>query len=381
MPEKLRKRRERLAQATSSQAQQQTAAATGPKKGRRRKVSRQAKTAFTSQLATLQDAGLPIVRSLRVLEGQMPAGPLKVVTLEIADEVESGSSLSEAMAKHPGIFDELYVSMVKAGETSGALTTIFNRLAEFMEKTEALIRKIRGAMIYPIVVLLVAVGILTFIMVQVVPQFEDTFRQLGGDLPPVTQALIGTSRWMVENVFLLILIPFVIWGIYKLIGMTTGGRRFFHSRNIRRPLFGAIVLKSYVSRFCRTLATLSGAGVPLMQALEICGEATRNVVVRAAIDDVREAVREGEPMARPMAETGVFDDIVVNMVDVGEETGELDRMLMRVADNNEADVDVKISGLVAILEPILIVIMAGIVGFIVIALFLPLLKIREMLGK
>ncbi|NRA96508.1 MAG: type II secretion system F family protein [Planctomycetes bacterium] len=379
MPEKLRKRRERLAQATSSSAERP--AAGGVPKGRRRKVSRQAKTAFTSQLATLQDAGLPIVRSLRVLEGQMPAGPLKVVTLEIADEVESGSSLSEAMAKHPGIFDELYVSMVKAGETSGALTTIFNRLAEFMEKTEALIRQIRGAMIYPIVVLVVALGILTFIMVQVVPQFEDTFRQLGGDLPAVTRALIGTSRWMVENILLLLFLPVAIWGAYKLVVMTNGGRRFFHSRNIRRPLFGGIVLKSYISRFSRTLATLSGAGVPLMQALEICSEATRNVVVKEAIDAVREAVREGEPMARPMGETGVFDDIVVNMVDVGEETGELDRMLMRIADNNEAEVDTKVAALVSLLEPILIVIMAGIVGFIVIALFLPLLEIREMLGK
>lgn len=379
MPDKLRKRREKLASATSSSAST-AVAAPAKRKGRGRKVSRTAKTAFTSQLATLQDAGLPIVRSLKVLEGQMPPGPLKVVTLEIAEDVESGASLSEAMAKHPVIFDELYVSMVKAGETSGALTTIFNRLAEFMEKTEALIRKIRGAMVYPIVVLFVAVGILSFIMIRVVPQFEDTFRQLGGELPGMTQWLIDTSRWMVDNFYLLFLIPFVIWGTYKLIDMTAGGRRFFHRRNLRRPLFGDIVLKSYVSRFCRTLATLSASGVPLMQALEICSEATRNVIVKQAIDDVRDAVREGEPMARPMAETGVFDDIVVNMVDVGEETGELDRMLMRVADNNEAEVDTKVGGLVSILEPILIVIMAVIVGFIVIALFLPLLSIREMLG-
>jgi len=329
----------------------------------------------------LQDAGLPIVRSLKVLEGQMPDGPLKTVTLEVAEEVESGSSLSEAMAKHPVIFDDLYVNMVKAGETSGALTAIFNRLAEFMEKTEALIRKIRGAMIYPIVVLMVAVGILTFIMVQVVPQFEDTFRQLGGELPALTQALISTSRWMVDNVLLLLLIPVFVWGIFKLVAMTAGGKRFLHSRNLRRPLFGPIVLQSHVARFCRTLATLSSSGVPLMRSLEICGEATRNVVMRSAIDEVREAVREGEPMARPMGETGVFDDIVVNMVDVGEETGELDRMLMRIADNNEADIDTKVSALVSILEPVLVVLMAGVVGFIVIALFLPLLKIREMLGK
>ena len=270
--------------------------------------------------------------------------------------------------------------VLSAGETSGALTTIFNRLAEFMEKTEALVRKIRGAMIYPIVVLFVAVGILTFIMVRVVPQFEDTFRQLGGELPGITQWLIDTSRWMVDNFYVLFLIPVAIWGSYKLVNMTVGGKRFCHRRNLRRPLFGDIVLKSYISRFCRTLATLSASGVPLMTALEICSEATRNVVVKGAIDDVRDAVREGEPMARPMAETGVFDDIVVNMVDVGEETGELDRMLMRIADNNEAEVDAKVGGLVAILEPILIVIMAVIVGFIVIALFMPLLTIREMLG-
>ncbi|MAG59105.1 MAG: pilus assembly protein PilC [Planctomycetes bacterium] len=381
MPEKLRKRREKLAQATAGQNQPSGAGQAPRRKKRGRKVSRQAKTNFTTQFATLQDAGLPVVRSLRVLEGQMPQGPLRVVTLEIAEDVETGSSLSEAMGKHPAIFDELFVSMVKAGEASGALTTIFNRLAEFMEKADALIRKIRGAMVYPIIVMVIAMSILTFIMIFVVPQFEDTFSQLGGELPALTQGLITTSRWMLEKWWIFIVVPLVLWGIITAIGRTKGGRRYIDGRHLRRPLFGPIVLKSQVSRFARTLGTLSASGVPVMQALEICGEASGNVVVRAAVGDVRDAVREGEPMARPMAETGLFDDIVVNMVDVGEETGELDRMLMKIADNNELEVDHKVGALVAVLEPALIVCMAGIVGFIVIALFLPLLKLQEMLGK
>lgn len=379
MPENLRKRRERLAEvAEKGSPAKQAGAARRARSGR---VSRQAKTTFTSQFATLQDAGLPVVRSLRVLEAQMPAGPLRAVTLEVAEDVENGASLSEAFSKHPAIFDNLYCNMVRAGEASGALTTIFGRLAEFMEKAAALRRKIRGAMVYPIIVMVIAMLILGFIMVFVIPKFEETFSQLGEQLPGMTQTLIDTSRWLVDHWYLIILFPvFLVGGIWAL-GQTGAGRKFFDKLLLRLPLFGAIVQKSQVARFARTLGTLGSSGVPLMQSLEICADASGNVIVRDAINSVRDAVREGEPMARPMAETGLFDEIVVNMVDVGEETGELDRMLMKVADNNEAEVEVRVSSLVSVLEPLLIVSMAVIVGFIVISLFLPLLKLQESLGK
>lgn len=381
MADALKKRREKLAQAASKTAPATTAgAAAGPRK-RGRKVSRQAKTQFTTQLATLQDAGLPVLRSLKVLHNQLAAGPMKDVVANLAEDVETGASLSESMAKHPAVFDELYVNMVRAGEAGGALTVICNRLAGFMEKADALIRKIRGAMIYPVIVTVIAVAILSFIMLYVIPKFEDTFAQLGAELPAMTLTLINFSRWLIDHWYVIPAVPFLIWLAIWGTGRTVKGRWLLDKMKLRAPLFGSIVLRSHVARFARTLGTLSSSGVPLMQSLEICGDAAGNVVVRKAVDDIRTAVREGEPMARPLAETGLFDDIVVNMVDVGEETGELDRMLMKIADNHEAEVDVRVSAFVAVLEPALIVVMAGMVGFIVIALFLPLLSLQEHLGK
>jgi type IV pilus assembly protein PilC len=379
MPENLRKRRERLAQATDKEPAAK--AVRVKSSSRRKKVSRQAKTVFTSQFATLQDAGLPVVRSLRVLESQMPKGPLRVVTLELAEDVENGASLSEAFSKHPGIFDNLYVNMVRAGEASGALTIIFSRLAEFMEKAAALRRKIKGAMIYPIIVLTIAMLILGFIMVFVIPKFEETFSQLGEKLPGMTQGLIDLSRWMTVNWYVLFLIPILIVAGFWATARTPGGRRFIDKMLLKLPLFGPVIHKSQVAQFARTLGTLGSSGVPLMQSLDICADASGNVVMKEGIHSVRESVREGEPMARPMAETQLFDEIVVNMVDVGEETGELDRMLMKIADNHEAEVEVRVSSMMSVLEPLLIVTMAVMVGFIVVALFLPLLKLQESLGK
>jgi type IV pilus assembly protein PilC len=380
MPDNLRKRRERLAQATDRDLKSK-AAGSPPAASRRKKVSRLAKTVFTSQFATLQDAGLPVVRSLRVLQSQMPKGPLRDVTLELAEDVENGASLSEAFSKHPAIFDNLYVNMVRAGEASGALTTIFSRLAEFMEKAAALRRKIKGAMIYPTMVMIIAVLILAFIMIFVIPKFEETFSQLGEKLPGMTQGLIDTSRWMVENWYMLFLVPILIVGGLWATGRTAGGRRFLDRLLLRIPLFGPVIHKSQVAQFARTLGTLGSSGVPLMQSLEICADASGNIIMEEGIHAVRDAVREGEPMARPMAETQLFDEIVVNMVDVGEETGELDRMLMKIADNHEDEVEVRVGSMMAVLEPILIVTMAVMVGYIVIALFLPLLKLQESLGK
>lgn len=377
MSDKLKARRERLAEKSAGPG----LGASTPRPRASGRVARKAKVLFTTQFATLQDAGLPVLRSLKVLENQMKPGPMKRVVGDVCADVEAGSSLSESMAKHPGVFDDLYVNMIRAGEASGALTTICNRLAGFMEKAEALRRRVRGAMIYPMMVMMIAIAIVTFIMLFVVPKFEDAFAQLRGELPGMTRFLIDSSRWMVEHWYLLLAIPLAAWGGLVMLTRNPAGRHFLDRTKLRLPLVGGVMQRSQVARFARTLGTLSASGVPLMQALDITGDAAGNVVVRNAVESVKAAVKEGEPIARPMAESGFFDDIVVNMVDVGEETGELDRMLMKIADNNDAEVDARVSAMTAVLEPLLIVTMAVIVGFIVVALYLPLLKLQEMIGK
>jgi len=378
MAQNLRKRRERLAQAAQKKDSAPGAAASRRMRG---KVSRKAKTQFTVQFATLLDSGLPIMRALRILEAQMSSGPMQQVVAALAEDVESGASLSEAVSKHPQVFDELYANMVRAGEAGGTLSEIFMRQAEYLEKRDALIRRIRGAAIYPVFVSVFAVGILVFIIAFVVPKFKSAFSQLGGSLPPMTQLLIDASDWLISHLYVIPLVPLLIWGGLVLIGRTPGGRRFLDRSKLRLWIFGPIALKGQIARFARTLGTLSQSGVPLLQALDIARDASGNSVVAEAIENVRDSVREGESLAQPLAESGIFDEIVVNMVDVGEETGELDRMLMRIAESHEAEVNTRISAAMSVMEPVLIVVMGAIVGFIVVALFLPLLKMQEMLTR
>ncbi|RME74716.1 MAG: type II secretion system F family protein [Planctomycetota bacterium] len=335
-------------------------------------------THFTTQLATLQDAGLPLVRSLKILEGQLKPSPLKYMLAEVAEDVESGSTLSDALAKHPKAFDRLYVNMVKAGEAGGVLDTILERLAEFMEKSLKLRKKVVGAMIYPIVVITVAGLILGGIMTFVVPKFLDMFEEMPNvEVPWPTLMLKSISDFIGSYFLVLIALPFVIWAIIKAIGRTEGGRMAIDRFKLAMPLFGTIISKSTIARFCRTLGTLVASGVPILEALNIVKETTGNAVVTRAVDDVHNSIREGESIARPLAASGVFDDIIVNMVDIGEETGELDKMLVKVADNYESDVDVAVESLTSIMEPLLIVFLGGAVGFIVVALFLPLISILE----
>lgn len=378
MAQNLRKRRERLAQAAQKK---DSAPAAADSRRMRGKVSRKAKTQFTVQFATLLDSGLPIMRALRILEAQMSSGPMQQVVAALAEDVESGASLSEAVSKHPQVFDELYANMVRAGEAGGTLSEIFMRQAEYLEKRDALIRRIRGAAIYPVFVSVFAVGILVFIIAFVVPKFKSAFSQLGGSLPPMTQLLIDASDWLISHLYVIPLVPLLIWGGLVLIGRTPGGRRFLDRSKLRLWIFGPIALKGQIARFARTLGTLSQSGVPLLQALDIARDASGNSVVAEAIENVRDSVREGESLAQPLAESGIFDEIVVNMVDVGEETGELDRMLMRIAESHEAEVNTRISAAMSVMEPVLIVVMGAIVGFIVVALFLPLLKMQEMLTR
>ncbi len=342
-------------------------------------VSSKQLTQFTQQFSILLDAGLPVVRSLKILSNQMKPGLLKVVTEQVADDVESGNSLSEALGKHPKAFDRLYVNMVKAGEAGGVLDTILQRLAAYMEKAQALKRKVVGASIYPAVVITVAVLILTGIMIWIIPQFQKVFDDLGTTLPVMTQVLMTISKVVIQFWFLIPLVPIGGFTALKLIGRTRAGRLMIDRFKIRMPLFGVIMRKTVIARFCRTLGTLLQSGVPILDALNIVKNAVGNEVVATAISDVHDSIREGESIAGPLAQSRIFDDIVINMIDVGEETGELDKMLIKVANNYDDEVDAAVGALVSVLEPIMIVGLGGTIGFIVVALFLPLVSLIDSL--
>jgi type IV pilus assembly protein PilC len=334
-------------------------------------------TLFTRQLSTLQDAGLPIVQSMQILQDMQRPGPFKTSLSEVTEEVQSGTMLSEAMARHPKIWDKLYTNLVKAGEAAGALDVILRRLAEFREKSQSLKKKVVGALIYPVAVLTIATLILTFIMVFIVPKFEAIFKDLGIPLPGLTEALIGFSRFMASYWWLMgiAVIGFVI-GV-KMLSKTEKGGAIVDRVMLRVPVLGGVIKKSSVARFTRTLGTLVTSGVGFLDALDITKSATPNVVVQNAVQSVRDSVKEGESVNEPLRRSGVFDDIVVNMIKVGEETGELDKMLVKVADTYDEEVDAAVAAMMALMEPMLIIFMGGAVGFIVIALFIPLIKIIE----
>lgn len=343
-------------------------------------VSKKKLTTFTRQLSTLQDAGLPLLRSLQILEGQSKPGSLKNTLIGVCEEVEGGSSLSEAMAKYPKAFDRLYVKMVAAGEVGGVLDVILQRLADFMEKSQRLKRKIRGAMVYPTVVITVAILILIFIMLFIIPQFEEIFTDFGVSLPALTIWLIETSRWTagaqpgqeIPGAVYIVLAPPVLFILWKLIRKAGPGRALTDMILIRIPVFGGLIRKTSIARFTRTLGTLISAGVPILEAITITKETSGNYVFERALGNVHDSIREGESFAGPLRESKTCDAIVVNMIEVGEETGDMDSMLTKVADNYDEEVDVAVSSLVSLLEPLMVVVLGGIVGTIVVAMFLPL---------
>ena len=342
-------------------------------------VPRKQLVSFTRQLSTLQDAGLPILRSLQILEQQQKPGLLKAIIGGVADEVEGGGTLSDAMSKYPKAFDKLYVNMIAAGEAGGVLDLILARLADFMEKAAKLKKKVIGAMIYPAVVISIAVGIVSMIMIVVIPKFEDIFKDFRLDLPTPTKILLATSRWFANDYgwAYIIAAPFVITGLIKLIRLSEGGKYAIDVIKLKVPILGAILSKTAIARFTRTLGTLISAGVPILDAINITKETSGNEVFARALVKVHDAIREGESMADPLRATKVCDAIVVNMIDVGEETGDLDKMLLKVADNYDSDVDVLVASLISILEPVMVVILGLIVGFIVIALFMPMISLIQ----
>lgn len=338
-------------------------------------VSNKKLTTFTRQLSTLQDAGLPILRSLRILEGQEKPGPLKNSLIGVIEDIESGNTLSEAMAKQPKAFDNLYVNMVKAGEAGGALEIILQRLAEFKERSMSLRRKVQGAMIYPAAVITVATLIVGFIMYYIIPKFKEIFIGFGVELPDITKWLINISDWVVSYWFLIPVFPISMWLLIKIIKKNKTGAYIIDRIALKIPILGAIISKSTIARCCRTLGTLIASGVPILEALSIARDTAGNEVFRKAFDHIHASIREGETMAVPLRETRITDDLVVNMVDVGEETGALDNMLYKVADVYDEEVAVLVDGLVSLLEPLMVVVLGLIVGFIVIALFMPLVKL------
>lgn len=338
-------------------------------------------TQFTHQFAVLMEAGLPVVRSLKILHNQLKPCALKDITGMVAEDVEGGSTLSEAMAKHPKAFDKLYVNMVRAGEVGGVLEEILRRLSQFMEKIESLRRKIIGASIYPCIVVFIAVAVVLFIMTFIVPRFKEVFAQVGVAMPGPTLFLLWLSDVVKNFWFVIVLAPVVLFVLVRAWGKTRSGRLMLDRIWLRMPIVGMIIRKSVTARFCRTLGTLLKSAVPILEALSIVRNATGNEVVAQAIGKVYDNVREGESIAQPLAASGVFDDLVINMIDVGEETGELDAMLLKIADIYDEEVDAAVSALVSILEPIMIVGLGATVGFIVVALFLPLVTLLKGLSS
>lgn len=352
------------------------------------KVKAKHLTLFTRQLSTLQDAGLPLLRSLQILESQQKPGLMKNVLLGVCEEVEGGSSLSEAMGKYPKAFNHLYVKMVNAGEIGGVLDVILQRLSEFMEKSEKLKRKIKGAMVYPIVVMVVAIAILVGIMLLIIPKFEEIFTDFEIELPGLTQGLITTSRWVAGTnpgqeipgwVFLVFGIP-ALWISFKIIRKTPPGRAVTDYLILWTPVLGKLVRKTVIARFTRTMGTLISAGVPILEAVTITAQTSGNYVFEKALMNVHDSIREGETFAVPLRESKTCDPIVVNMIDVGEETGEMDAMLLKIADNYDEEVDVAVASLVSLLEPIMVVMLGGMVGTIVVAMFLPMISMLESLS-
>jgi type IV pilus assembly protein PilC len=348
----------------------------------RKRVDPKALQVFSRQFATLIEAGVSIVSALVILEGQTQDKALAPVITDVRENVESGVFLSRAMAQHPRVFDRLYVAMIEAGEASGALDRILDRIAIQIEKSTQIKRKVKGAMTYPTVVLSFAFIILTAMLLFIVPVFTSVFTQLHGQLPTLTLAIVDASD--VVRSYWFILLPGIglsIWGLLRA-KRTPKGRQVWDRLRLRLPMkVGDVVLKVTMARFSRTLATLVGAGVDIVKALEITGATSGNWVIEQAIVTVRTRVHEGTPIAQPLLENPIFPPMVSQMINIGEETGELEQMLGKIADFYEDEVDTAIAALTSIIEPIMMIAVGGIVGLIVIAMYLPMFKLYSVVAN
>jgi type IV pilus assembly protein PilC len=355
-----------------------TAAKTRARRGARAKVKVKYVTEFARQLSTLQDAGLPILRSLRILEEQQKSGAFKRIIGYVADEIEGGTTLSEAMAKFPRCFDRLFVNMVAAGEAGGVLDLILARIADFKEKAIRLKGRVKSAMIYPIVVLTAAFLILLGLMMFVIPQFESVLKEMvGGSLNPITTAVLGISAWIAYRYgwAWMIATPIAIIITLRIIRRFQAGRMVLDSINLRMPVVGQLSSKVSITRWTRTLGTLISAGVPILDAINVTRETAGNEVYAKLLGNIHNSIRQGDTFAAPLRQSKTIDLLVSNMVAVGEETGDLDKMLLKVADNYDEQVDVLVGGLMSMLEPIMIIGLGGMVGVIVVAVFLPMIQV------
>ncbi|SDN96091.1 type IV pilus assembly protein PilC [Desulfonauticus submarinus] len=332
---------------------------------------------FSRQFATLINAGVPILQALQVMCDQTQNGKLRRKLYQVKNDVEAGSSLYAALSKHKDIFDDLYLNMVQAGEAGGVLDVVLLRLAEYMEKAAKLKAKVKSAMMYPAVVVSVAVIVVIIILLYVIPTFEKMFADFGGALPLPTQIVINLSRFVKSN-FLYMVGGVIIAGIiYKLIYKTEKGRLFFDQLFLNLPVMGDILRKVAVAKFSRTLSTMMASGVPILEALEIVAKTSGNKVIEQGVLKARSSISEGNTIAEPLDETGVFPSMVIHMISVGESTGSLDTMLEKIADFYDDEVDVAVDTLTSLLEPIMIVFLGVVVGGLVVSMYLPIFKIGE----
>jgi type IV pilus assembly protein PilC len=336
---------------------------------------------FTRQFATMIDAGLPLVQCLEILGDQNENATFKQVIRTVKSDVEQGSSFADALRKHPKPFDDLYVNLVHAGEVGGILDTILNRLAVYLEKAEALRRKVKGAMVYPTVVLVVAAAVVVLMLVKVIPTFEQMFIDFGGELPGPTQAVINISHWMQQWIWLLGLLAAAgVVGFVQARKRSPRFRRATDATFLKMPVFGPLLRKVAVARFSRTLGTMIASGVPILDALDIVARTSGNMIIEEALRDVKAAISEGKTIAEPLSESDVFPGMVVQMIAVGEETGAMETMLSKIADFYDEEVDAAVEALTAMLEPAMMVVLGGTVGGLLIAMYLPIFKIAETIG-
>jgi type IV pilus assembly protein PilC len=332
---------------------------------------------MTRQLSTLIDAGLPLLRSLNILIAQQKASKLKDILREMTADIQSGSTFSDALARHPKYFDRLYVNMVRAGEVGGMLEVVLQRLSIFMERRAALKRKVKGAMIYPIAVLTIASAIVWFLLTYIVPEFASVFKDFGATLPMMTQILIAVGDFCRFKWWIVLLTITTTLNVVKILSKIKLTKRILDRVVLKLPLIGDLVTKVAVARFARTLGTLITSGVPILQSLKITKETIGNEVIEIAIQKVHDSIKDGDTIAAPLDESKVFPPMVVNMIDVGEETGSLDSMLMKVADIYDAEVEAAVEGMLRLMEPIIIIVLGFIIGFIVISLYLPIFALAD----
>lgn len=336
---------------------------------------------FTRQFATMIDAGLPLVQCLDILAKQQEVPAFKKILTTIKMDVESGKTFADSLSKHPKVFDSLFVNLVAAGEVGGILDTIMNRLAVSLEKNEKLRRKIKGAMIYPAVTLVVTFVCTVILLVWVIPVFGQMFADSGKALPSLTQFVLDLSKWVQENVLVVIGVPIGSYALFRVVASTKSGREFLDRTFLVAPILGDTIRKIVVARFTRTMGTMMSSGVPILDALDIVARSAGNVIVQAALTKVRQKISEGKTMAEPLKDTNVFPSMVVQMIEVGESTGALDTMLNKIADFYEDEVDQAIASLTGLLEPVIMMVIAVVVGGLVISMYLPIFALAGAMGE